>query len=132
MGTRDSDILSGMKLILEEMRDIRTDMKGLQSETKEIRGEMIEIRGEMREIREEMREVRGEIRDALKRGDERLDQYARDSETREKGISQALVLIGRVGRDVLKKQDEHTSLLQGIQKILADRNGKNGNGHSKK
>jgi hypothetical protein len=128
------EVLEGIRLVLEEIREMRRDAGGDRQRAEEDRRRSEEDRKRAQEDRKRAEEDR-------KRADEdrrwfrifmaesraQFAQYVRESERRERGASRALVIIGDVGRRIIKTQDRHTQLLEGILRAIQRRGGRGSN-----
>jgi len=122
-------VMDGIQLVLEEIRDLRRDS--------------LEDRKRADEDRKRADEDRKRADEDRKRADERWERLHRESEERfardtqeaaerEKGLRQALVVIGNAGRRIIKAQEDHTRLLEQILRaIRAGWNGRSRNGHGR-
>jgi hypothetical protein len=109
MASPDKDALAGIRLILEEIRDLRR---------------------EGAEDRRRADEDRKRADEDRKRADRRFEQIVAESREREKGLHQALIVIGNVGRTIIRNQEEHTRLLKQIlRQLRTSGNGRHSRGN---
>ena len=112
------EILSGIRLIIEELREERQEQRKRDAAWREEQRKRDEDWREEQLKRDEA--WRGELLPILKRFDEREGELHR-----------ALIIIGNVGKRILQTQEKHTKLLEKILGALTARgNGKHRtNGH---
>lgn len=123
---RDKDVPAGIRLILEEIRDIKHEMMRLCNRSDEDRKRADEDR---KRAAEDRRRADERWERLTRESDKRFERHVRESKEREKGLSRALVIIGGIGREIVKTQKEHTVLLKQILAAVTVRsNGQGGNG----
>lgn len=137
----DDRTWSGIRLVLEEMRDLRKEFTEFRKEAAEDRKRYA---GESQRWFEQAAKDRSQAAEDRRQATEDRRQIAElyknsleDSARRERELRDALVVIGKVGRQILKNQEGQTKVLEGMTKVLEDikyavtprRNGKHGNGN---
>ena len=118
-------LTAGMKLILEESREARAEGRAdrKRSEQRLERLEAERVRAEERTL-EYLKRSDGKFERYVKQSDEKFERYVKEAERREKDLSQALVIIGKIGREMLKRLKSIEANLNG----RGGKGGRNGNG----
>ena len=109
-----SNLNADMKLLMEESREARAEARADRK-----RFEKHLERAQKRLERAEERTLK-----YLKRSDEKFGRYVKEAERREKDLSQALVIIGKIGRAMLKSLKSIEANFNG----RGGKGGRNGNG----
>jgi predicted nucleic acid-binding Zn-ribbon protein len=111
----------GIRLILGEIRDLRKDLADDKKQAAEDRRRMLRLMEEAAEDRRQAAEDRKQAAEDRKQAAEDRSR----GEDNIRGIRQALVVIGGVGRRIHATLDEHSRLLREILSTLK----RQGNGH---
>lgn len=113
---------AGLRLILEEIRDLRREGEADRRQAAEDRRQAAEDRKkyaeEQRRFSEEMRRFAEEAAEDRRQAAEDRRRISAEAAEDRRGIRDALVVIGRVGRRIVQTQERHTKLLEEIRDLL--------------
>ena len=132
-GPGEENLEPGFRLVLEELRDLRVEMRADRQRADEDRRRADE---ERRQANEDRRQADEDRRREIARSDERFEQMMRefreDSARREAATQRAFKDIHAVGLSIVKTLNQHTRILERIERKLGGRgNGRPGPGNGR-